>query len=449
MSKKFYAPVESSGNYVSKEVKKWYASVGGVSKKIVKAYCSVGGLSKLFYVDGGAVTGKTKVVFLENYQSDVQYTLDFADIEDTIRYYFEELAYINEGARAYAETQTATAILPRFFLILDAVTNAIEDIVTYVENQITNETEINISSALISSGSNVYTLRINFDIYNSSFTGETVVESASLDTVGGFFRYNATPTVSRSGKRIQLNVNSANRRLVWSTSTNTRTAIQIGQNTTSYNSSPPYVYPLFPVIGNIGIGFEPNGLPNYLARWDFNNRLAYIDKTDNIRMNISGVSTAIGDGAVWLGDSSAFLQTNASWEIGIPTSNHDTVMEMDISEMDLRTTTNDAVLIRIYLGSSTTVYEEFIYSISEQIWMLHTRNGSTHVYGRSNISDMNYFENSTVRLIISSSGLTVYKDDVEQICTCTGLSRTNLSGTPKIGDHIDYIGIKSIRFYTI
>lgn len=442
MARELYIPV----NGFSKKTSKFYAPVNGFSKEIVKAYCSVNGFSKLFY-GGGEVTGKTKIVFLEQYRSDILYDLRFADISDTIRYFFEELAYINEGARAYAETQAATAILPRFFLILDAVTDAIEDIVTYVGNQVTNETEIYISSALIRSGSNVYTLRINFDIYNSSFTGKTVVESPSLDTVGGFFRYKASPDVSRSGKRIQLNVNSANRRLVWSTSTTTRSTIQIGQNATSYSSSYPYVYPLFPAIGNIGIKFAPNGLPNYLARWDFTNRFSYIDRTDNIRLSINGIDTAIGDGAVWLGDSSANLHTNASWEIGIPTSNHDAVMEIDISEMDLQTITNDAVLIRIYLSSSSTVYEEFIYSISEQIWMLHTRNGSTHVYGRSNISDKNYFANSTVRLVIGVSSLSVYKDNGEQICNCTGLSRTNLSGTPKIGDYIDYIGIKSIRFY--
>lgn len=445
MSKKFYAPVESSGNYVSKEVKKWYASVGGVSKKIVKAYCSVGGLSKLFYVDGGAVTGKTKVVFLENYDSSTTYDLEFASIEDTIRYFFEELAFINESARAYAETQAATAVLPRFFMLCDLVNENVDNIVEYILSQVTTENEIAIAGALISSGSNVYNLRVNFDIFSSTLTGKTV--TATTDAIAGFMRYSATPTTSRTGTRIQLNVNTANKRLIYSTSSTTRTAIQIGQNATSYSSSPPYTYPLVPVIGNVGIEYAPNGITNYYERWDFVNYMSYIGKVDNARMFINGDSTVIGSGAIHFGDSDAKMETNASWGIELPTANHSAVMEVDIAEMNLHTTTDDAVLIRIYTSSSTTVYEEFIYSVNEQLWMLHTRNGSTHVYGRSNISDINYFENSTVKFVIGASTLSVYNGDVELICDCTALARTNLSGIPRVGDHINYIAIKSVRFY--
>ncbi len=63
MAKKFYIPIESANQYLSKQVKKWYIPVlsGGssVSKKVKKAYCAVqvGGqwVSKCFYEDGGSV----------------------------------------------------------------------------------------------------------------------------------------------------------------------------------------------------------------------------------------------------------------------------------------------------------------------------------------------------------------------------------------------------------
>lgn len=450
MSRKFYCPVDVSNQYVSKEVKKWYCSVGGVSKKVKKAYCSVGGLSKLFYEDGGGSSGHTKIVFLENYSSGTTYDLEYADIGNTIRYYIEELNYINQSGRAYAETMSSTEMLPRFFMLLDLVTDAVEDIVTYIGNQINTENEIYISSALIKSSA-VYTLRINFDIYTSSLTGKTVAEPSALDVVGSFFRYRATPTTSRSGKRIQLNITSSTRRIEYTTTTNTRTVIQIGQSGSSYNSSPPYVYPLFISVGNVGIDFAPNDLPNYYTRWDFANQMSFIDKADNVRATISGARTVIGSGAVHIGDSDATIGGSPSWAIELPTANHSAVIEVDIAEMDLQTTSDDAVLLRLRYDTGSggnTKYEEFIYSVSEQIWMLHTRNGSTHTYGRSNISDMNYFENSTIKFILSTTTVSVYKDNLELICDCNALSRTDLSGGFGMGDHINNIGVKSIRSYS-
>ena len=87
-------------------------------------------------------------------------------------------------------------------------------------------------------------------------------------------------------------------------------------------------------------------------------------------------------------------------------------------------------------------YEEEVCDILN-IFMLIYEKGLKPIKARK----FYYFENSTVRLVIGASSLSVYKNNSEQICSCTGLSRTNLSGIPRIGNYINYIGIKSIRFY--
>lgn len=105
MSRKFYCPVDVSNQYVSKEVKKWYCSVGGVSKKVKKAYCSVDGLSKLFYEDGGG--GGITVDFEHYYSSGGTYSvhnyLTLSEVMDVC--YATYLQYVGTYPSTYPHIQ--------------------------------------------------------------------------------------------------------------------------------------------------------------------------------------------------------------------------------------------------------------------------------------------------------------------------------------------------------
>lgn len=441
MSKKIYGSVDGLSN----EVAKIYGSVSGLSKNIIKGYCPVNGLSKLFF-DTIVSLKKTQVQFLEDYKNDGStYDLQYASIEQTIRYYIEELNFLNINNKTYA--QSVGGQIGTFFNSLNVLNNNIDNIVNYVLSKITNENEIYITGRLNSS-----TIEITFALCSSSFTGKQVTGIKYSDTKTGFIYLSAFPVVSRSTKGIKLSLPQSGQ-IGYGEVTGSMSEIQIGQNVSVHGSTPPQ-YPLFPIIGNVGIRFVTANVPDCHAYWDFTNSMA--DVVDKQYWTTSSSAPTRDSSGLHIAGNNQFLyicrslmETPVTYN-GVITKG---ILEIEVGDMNLQNATsrNCALISR---WEDTNRVESLLYNYTEQIWGIYTiynPSYSATFVPISGATDKDYFKNSVVKWVMDDTYIYIYKDNSLLANTERRIKLSSLYGNFFIGGYsnnsVNNTVIKNAKFY--
>lgn len=449
MAKKAYVGVANS----PKNVKTIY--VGGIDgrpKKVVKGYVGdATGHPKLFW--GGTVPppptiGKRKIEFLEDYQVGQYYNLDFADIEETVRYYVEEFEFINRGMYRYALSRSVTNKYRIFYNLINTIINDIENIVNYVLNNIGNKNEIWITSRYIYDDEDpisdythiVLQIYIGNSVYNNVECKRKTFYEYTLNNI-----YNFTETqISYDEIRITYN-SDGTIKYNYFPSAITTTDVTVGQNIGyPHQNNGRAGFPLDNLtVNNVGIRFVKNNVySGDTRRLDWKILESKLDIIDNCIIDERHV--AVNNYGIQILEEGQYISIPESFT-GINGYTPGWI-DIDINDMNLHSEVTPQHPLNYVLFSRVSInYDSyptgqyFLYSSALEEWILifyinGQQYGSTIHTG---ISDKNYFKNSTLEVELKDTYLTIsrIKDGVG-----TGYRITTVGpNVPAVDSH---------RFYT-